>query len=467
MSDSRQPPAAKPVGASFRDPSGFVFSRDGLFFRQVNLSYREQYNQFIDSGLYDALVKGKLLLPHEVVDTPPAQSDISFQVLFPEQLRFVSYPYEWSFSQFKDAALATLNIQKIALEHGMSLKDSSAYNIQFRHGLPTLIDSLSFEPYQEGKPWVAYRQFCQHFLAPLSLASLRDIHFLSMLKVDLDGIPLDFASRVLPSRTRIQPALLLHIHAHAASQKRYASAGSSPKDTSRQVSRNAMLGLIDSLESAVRKLEWEKTSTAWASYYEADHNYTPNALDHKTRLVSEYLQIIKPRIVWDLGANTGVFSRLASNSGAFTLAFDYDPGAVELNYREVREKGEADLLPLVQDLTNPSPGIGWQNRERSGLIERANADAVMALALIHHLAIGNNLPLDHLASFFQSLGRWLIVEFVPKEDSQVQRLLATREDIFPHYTAESFEAAFQNKFAIRRSDLITESVRRLYLLEKL
>lgn len=465
MNQSPGSPAGQPLEASFRDPNGFIFSYEGQIYRQINLQYQENYSHLIDSGLYNALLNAGLIIRHEEVNIPAVLPDRVYKIIQPDPLRFVSYPYEWSFSQLKDAARTTLQIQKTALKFGMSLKDSSAYNVQFHGSHPCLIDTLSFEMYKEGKPWVAYRQFCQHFLAPLSLMAYRDTHLSQLLKFDLDGLPLDFTSRLLPWRTRMVPALLLHIHLHAASQKRYASAGSMKLDSTRQVTRNAMLGLIDSLDSAIERLEWKRTATSWADYYLADHNYTPEALEHKKQIVVEYLEQIKPGIVWDLGANTGMFSRLASERGAFTLAFDSDPGAVELCYRESRSKNENLLLPLLQDLTNPSPGIGWQNQERAGLIERANADAIMALALIHHLAIGNNLPFDRLASFFHRLGQWLIIEFVPKDDSQVQRLLAAREDIFYNYTIESFELAFQSTYSIQRVEQIHGSDRRLYLME--
>jgi len=453
------------LGGSFRDPSGFLFERDGTLYRQINRTYQEDYTHLIESGLYAALVEDHAIISHQEVEIPAPLPEIAYKVIQPEKLAFISYPYEWSFSQLKDAALATLRLQEKGLEFGMSLKDSSAYNIQFHHGRPVLIDTLSFEKYQEGKPWTAYRQFCQHFLAPLSLAAYRDIHFTQLLRVDLDGIPLDFTSRLLPRRTRLSPGLLFHIHLHAASQRRYADAAAVSINSQRQVTRAALLGLIDSLRSAVSRLEWRKTTTAWADYYQADHNYTAPALEHKKQIVSAYLEQVKPGVVWDLGANTGVFSRLACERGAFTIAFDYDPGAVEINYKEMKSKKESRLLPLVQDLTNTSPGIGWQNKERSSLGERANADLLMALALIHHLVIGNNLPLEHLASFFHQLGHWLVIEFVPKDDSQIQRLLRNRQDIFTDYSVEVFERVFGEKYLIRQVEQIRESGRRLYLME--
>lgn len=455
------------INASFRDPSGFLFTRDGVLYRQVNQSYRKDYDLLMQSGLYEKLVKGKKLIPHQEVEIPPALPGIAYRVIQPERVEFISYPYEWSFSQLKDAALLTLSIQKTALEMGLSLKDASAYNIQFHRGRPVLIDSLSFEAYQEGKPWVAYRQFCQHFLAPLALMVYRDVRLSQLMRVYIDGVPLDLASELLPTRTRLNFGLMAHIHLHASAQKRYSDAPEQAQTQTqgRTMNKMGLLGVIDSLKGAVSALKWEPKGTEWGDYYDAT-NYTRAAFDYKSELVKEFLQKIQPHQVWDLGANTGVFSRLAASSGIMTISSDIDPAAVEKNYREMREKKETSILPLVLDLTNPSPGIGWQNRERDSFAGRGPVDAVMALALVHHLAISNNVPLTDLAAFFASLGHWLIVEFIPKEDSQVQRLLMTREDIFPSYNKEGFEEAFQTVFTIQECRAIEGSKRILYLMEQ-
>ncbi|NIS80480.1 MAG: SAM-dependent methyltransferase [Anaerolineales bacterium] len=454
------------IPASFRDPSGFLFSREGQLYRQINETYREQYQALMDSGLYASLVRDGLLLEHTEVDATPAEPAMAFKIIRPESLPFISYPYEWCFGQLKDAALTTLAIQKRALEFGMSLKDCSAYNIQFHRGRPVLIDTLSFELYIEGEPWVAYRQFCQHFLAPLALMALQDVRLNQLLRVNIDGVPLDLASNLLPGRTKLNLGLRVHIHAHAASQRRYADKIVDKETVSRKMSRTSFLGWIDSLERSVRGLEWEIAETEWGDYYDATHNYTPAALDHKRQTVDAYLESIQPTDVWDLGANVGFFSRLASNRGIPTLAFDIDPAAVEQNYRTSKAEGEENLLPLLLDLTNPSPNLGWHNQERDSLLDRGPADAILALAFVHHMAISNNVPLNMLADFFHHLGTWLIVEFVPKTDSQVQRLLAMREDIFPDYTREGFERLFEDKFTIQETTPIRESERMLYLMKR-
>ena len=391
----------------------------------------------------------------------------AYRVIRPERISFISYPYEWCFSQLQDAALTTLRIQELALERGLTLKDASAYNIQFRNGRPLLIDTLSFEPYAEGTPWVGYRQFCQHFLATLALMACRDVRLGQLFRVHIDGVPLDFASRLLFASTRFRFGLLTHIHLHARSQARHANdaAASATAAGAARVSRMGLRGLIDSLRSLVRSLSWEPGGTEWGDYYE-ETNYSASASEHKLELVRKLVASVRPATVWDLGGNTGLFSRLAVDAGAHVTSWDVDPAAVEKNYRHLRAEGPRPLLPLLLDLTNPSSAIGWANEERSSLCGRGPVDLVMALALIHHLAISNNVPLARVAEFFASLGPHLLIEFVPKHDSQVQRLLATREDIFDGYTRAGFEAAFGRRYETIEAHPIPESARTLYLLRR-
>ena len=454
-----------PLGSSFRDPSGFVFLRDGVLYRQVNERHREHYDLLIGSGLYRRLVDDGLLVAHEEVDPGLAATEGGYLVLRPERVPFVAYPYEWCFGQLKEAALATLRIQRTAMDAGLSLRDASAYNIQFVDGRPVLIDTLSFERLPEGRPWVAYRQFCQHFLAPLALASYRDVRLLGLLRDHLDGIPLDLAAGLLPRRARTRMPLLLHLFLHARSQTRHAAdAPSETPRAGRPFSPQAFRGLVDSLEKGVRALSWEPGRTTWSDYYAEAEHYPAAAMEHKEAVVGAFLDQIRPRTVWDLGANTGRLSRLASSRGIPTVAFDLDPAAVELDHREVTRAGETRLLPLVQDLANPSPALGWDGHERMSLAERGPADLAMALALVHHLAIGNNVPLGRLARTMRGYGEHLIVEWVPKEDPKVQGMLATREDVFDGYTRSGFEAAFAEPFEVLRREELRGTGRSLYLM---
>lgn len=461
MKTMMKQPKNKIEPSSFRDPSGYLFWEEGMLYRRINHSYKNDYDEFLNSGLYESLVEKGLLISHQEVSLSGIKDEQIYKIIKPDLIPFISYPYEWSFSQLKAAALTTLRIQKLALEKGLSLKDCSAYNIQFAGYKPVFIDTLSFERYREGEPWVAYKQFCQHFLAPLALMSIKDIRLGRLLQLHIDGIPLDLASSLLPAKTRLSFSLLSHIHLHSKAQKHYADKGE--KKTTRKVSKFAIRGLVDSLESIVRKLKWSPGGTEWADYYN-DTNYSQSAVEAKKRIISEFFNDLNPSMVWDLGANTGIFSRLASRRSKYTVSFDVDPSAVEKNYLQGAGSKETSLLPLVMDLTNPSPGIGWSNQERLSLLQRGPADTVMALALIHHLAISNNLPFEKICGFLAEICSTLIIEFIPKDDSQVQRLLSTREDIFNGYSREYFESEFRNKFKILRSEDIPDSKRVLYLM---
>lgn len=435
------------ISSSFRDPSGYVFEEDGVIYRKISDTYKDTLMELGKSGLYDNLVDNRLMVPFKI---------ISEDTIMPEMVKFISYPYEWSFSQLKDAALVTLEIAKRSLYRGMILKDASAYNIQFHKGRPMLIDHLSFEVYKEGEPWIAYKQFCEHFLAPLVLMSYKDVRLSQLLRIYIDGIPLDLTNSLLPLRTYFNPNLLLHIRAHSASQKRYADKSMRVKG---KVGRNSLLGLIDNLESCIKKLEWKPKGTEWIDYYEGNSEY----IESKKKLVEEFLNKSNPKTVWDLGSNIGLFGRLTR---AQTISFDIDPACVELNYLTVKEKKESSILPLLLDLTNPSPGIGWENKERTTIWERGHADTILALALVHHLAISNNLPLNMIAGFLKNICNSLIIEFIPKSDPKIQKLLVTRKDIFPDYTQEAFEEEFGKLFTIQESKEIESSGRILYLMKE-
>ncbi len=454
-----------PLASSFRDPSGFLFRRGSGLYRQINLSYQTAYEKLLGSGLYQALTEEGWLLPHEETSEAPAQPKEAYRVIRPQPIPFISYPYEWCFSQLQNAALLTLKIQRKALGFGMSLKDASAYNVQFLDGRPVLIDTLSFEPYREGSPWIAYRQFCQHFLAPLALMSCKDGRLGRLLQLHLDGIPLDLADSLLPWAARWRPGLFLHLRLHAAAQRRFAE--TTPGPAGRKMDLKGMLGLLDHLEGTLRGLRWKAQPGEWERYLD-QHSYGAEGFEHKKQVVEQFLDDVRPvpRVAWDLGANTGLFSRLASRRGIFTVAWEMDAGCVERNYLESIRAGERNLLPLVMDLTNPSPAVGWANRERDPWLERGSADLVLALAILHHLAIANHVPLDQVLGLMARAGRWLIIEFIPKEDPQLRPMLFEREGGFPDYTQAGFEKAAASLFSIRRSEPVRGTRRTLYLMER-
>lgn len=449
--------------SSFRDPSGFIFYEDSVLYRQINQSYRQQFEKLTDSGLYEKLVSENLIVKYEYIGQKTEDPAI-LCVIKPERVPFISYPYEWSFGQLKDAALATLRINRLAADYGMILKDASAYNIQFVKGAPKLIDSLSFDFYEEGKPWIAYGQFCRHFLAPLFLAAQVDIRLLQLMRVYIDGIPIDLASKLLKRGKGF--GVKQHIHWHAKSLSKHSEDGKQPdKLRTARVSRFNYIAMIDSLIRTVDRIQLNAVKTEWMDYYDAT-NYSNKALNEKEAIVARLAEQTVCGHVWDLGANDGRFSRIVLAHGAQSVvAFDIDPIAVERNYQKVKND-ETDILPLILDLTNPSPGIGFANKERLPADKRQKPDCILALALIHHLAISNNLPFEKIAEWLAGLTENLIIEFVPKSDSQVRVLLATRDDIFNNYTQMDFEAVFKVYFDLVKAERVTESERTIYLFKK-
>lgn len=462
MSDATGTPRIDSLGGSFRDPSGFVFRRDGRLLRQVNRRYADHYDLLLSSGLYERLVADGLLVAHREIEGAGGEA---YRLLEPELIPFISYPYEWCFSQLRDAALVTLRIHRLAIEHGMALKDASAFNVQFRNGQPLLIDTLSFDRYREGEPWVAYGQFCRHFLAPLALMSKRDIRLSQLLRSNIDGIPLDLARRLLPSSSAWSPSLLVHLTMHAAFSKKAAGGHERVRGSGRQMSRNAMFGLIDSLERSVRSLSW-KIGGEWVDYYDDPNQTSEEVSSAKEAIVDALLAKLSPGSLWDIGGNRGRYSRIALRHHAPVISLDGDPGAVEVNYLTARSSRE-NLLPLWIDLANPSPAIGWNESERESLLQRGPADTAVALALMHHLAISNNVPFDALADFFAATTRRsLLIEYVPKNDPKVVQLLLNREDVFDSYSEAAFVSAMERRFTLVERAELPGSERVLLLMDK-
>jgi hypothetical protein len=460
---SLDPPEQHRISSSFRDPAGFVFLREGVVHRSVSPAYAGEYRRLIECGLYQDLVERGWLVAHEEL------SERDAIILRPDQVPYVSYPYEWSFSQYQAAARLTLNVQKLALRHDMCLKDASAYNVQFFGCRPRFIDTLSFAPLDATSPWVAYRQFCEHFLGPLTLMSSVDPSLHALVAVHLEGIPLAVTSRLLPWTSYLRYSTLAHLHLHARSQARHGDDASNADGPARKARMNRRMheALIESLLRAVNRCSVPQTKTQWSHYYDTT-NYSDLAMDAKQAIVARWLeQHARPgETVHDLGANTGRFSTIAALSGHYVVAHDVDGAAVERHYLARRREDTSDMvLPLVLDLTRPSPAIGWALGERSSFPERCARSFVLALALVHHIAIGNNTPLPQVSAFLATIASRLVIEFVPKSDSQVVRMLATREDIFTGSDAAGFESAFAAHFRLLDRKPVGESGRTLYLYE--
>jgi hypothetical protein len=464
----RSSPAAYPDNvqrefSSFRDPSGFIFQSGGEIFRCVNLRYGPQYKHAAESGLYASCVKDGLLVPFE-----ESARDFGFTqsaaVLKPTLVPQITYPYEWCFNQLKDAALLTLQVHLRALEHGMVLKDASAYNIQLiAADRLCLIDHLSFDFLAQHGAWPAYGQFCRNFLAPLALMSCVDLRLGRMLQVHLDGIPLDLASRLLPVSTRFRIGLQMHLHLHARMIARHGH--TNKKAEFRKLTAAQMVTLARSLEHTIAALRPDRRPTEWGDYASCS-NYSSCARDAKLAGVRQMVEQVKPRVIWDIGGNDGTYSRALSGLAQRIVCMDADPMAVNRNYVACRRERIANVIPLIVEFTNPSPDLGFANRERSSLEQRGKPDMAMVLALIHHLAITHNLPFAYIASCLADLCGHLVIEFVPPHDPQVKRLLVNRGGIFDGYADDGFRAAFSNYFSILRELPIADTDRKLFLMQR-
>lgn len=455
------PPVTIHHPSSYRDPSGFIFEKNAVLYRQVNLSFKEHFDHFIQSGHYDSLVNKGLLIPHEVIHENLTGSREYYITLKPEKIGFISFPYEWSFNMLKDAALLTLKLAKEALAFGMILKDATPYNIQWHKGQLVFIDTLSFEKYEE-TPWIAYRQFCENFLGPLLIMHYSKKQMPGLMLGWPDGIPLDIVSSLLPKRSRFSIYTYLHIHLHA----KYSEKKKGQADAVKKFSKQKLLNLISSLESLISQLKTPLQKSTWSEYYK-EASQRNDYLDQKKKIISAWADAMTDiKTSADLGANEGEFSRILSAKNIPVVAADFDPYCINALYEMVKNNKEQNIQPVILDLSAPSPSIGVNNEERDSFIERANFDLLMALAVVHHLAIGKNIPLDMIAGMFSRLGRNLIIEFVPKDDEKVKLMLAQKKDIYSHYDEAHFTSSFGKYFSIIDKKSIPGSVRVLYLMKK-
>ncbi len=446
--------------ASYKDPSGFIFQASGKFYRQVNKIYAGHYDLLTKSGLSSFLQEKKLLLPHEEVSENLLHSDDWYLTLLPEQVPFTSYPYEWCFEQLKDAALLTLEIVKLSIDKEMILKDATPYNVQFLNGRPVFIDTLSFEKYDPSLPWIAYRQFCESFLFPLLLSHYHKTSIQPYLNSYPNGVPVNITAKLLPWKSRLNPGVWLHVFLQNKLSKK-----TNKTVSANSFSKNKLFNLISHLDGIIRDLN-NTDKTEWSNYY-AESISSQEYLGKKEEIISNLLQKMEGRKLLDLGANDGFFSLLAASKNFDVTAIDKDDQCINTLYKKVKEENITNILPLCMDLMNPSPASGFANNERASFGERIHADTVMALALVHHLAIGYNLPLSKIAEYLYGFSHQLIIEFVPKQDEKVQLLLQNKKDIYPEYTREHFENIFQQRFTVTEKVQVPGSDRIIYLMKRL
>jgi hypothetical protein len=443
---------------SFRDPDGFVYKiSDGSIRRRVFPSCYPDLDGLMESGLYHELVEANLMIRHEEEFPLP-----EYRTLRPEVLPFISYPYEWSFQQLKDAALTTLTIQERALNRGMTLKDASAFNIQFKGHQPLLLDSLSFERLCKDAPWKAYRQFCRNFLAPLLVAA-RYPSLNGLWLGELDGFDLKLASSLLPLKSWFSFGTLMHIHLTAMMEENPQKAATKNRNAKLKSSLNSQLGLIQALISSVSKISSRSSTTHWSTYYE-ENTYSNEDFEKKKNFVLDAVRSSSPKNVWDFGANTGHFSFAVAPLVDSVVSLEYDSECVSAMYNRTKSEQIKNLLPIRQNLLNPSPSLGWGGAERASLHSRGPCDLGLCLALIHHICLVGNVPLEMIAHEFSLLCRTLVIEFVNPEDIRAAQLLERKPMLTDRYKKEIFEHAFNLYFNVVRT--LPLETRQLYYLER-
>ncbi|MFH2204197.1 MAG: methyltransferase [Elusimicrobiota bacterium] len=453
--------------ASFRDRSGRVLLADGAVYRCLSAGALADWNRLKDTAFFRRMTDDGRL-----VGTREADADKSSRLMPPgdwigllehDVIPFVSYPYEWSFGMLRDAALLQLDILLAALREGLTLKDASAFNIQWRGARPVFIDMLSFAPYRKGAPWAGYRQFCQMFLYPLFLQAYRDVPFHPWTRGAIEGITPEQCRRLLSLRDLLRPGVFTHVYLQAKLQERCGGAGRDARSDLERVGFDEKLirANLRSLRGLVESLHWRPARSEWSEYGD-DHSYAAEDHAAKKAFVEEAAAEKRRTLVWDLGANRGDFSRLAAEHADCVLAMDADHLVVERLYQELKKDGRDNILPLVMNVADASPGLGWRGAERRSLPERGRPGLVLCLALLHHMVITHNIPLAEFVAWLAELGGDLVIEFIDKQDPMVRRLLLNKADQYADYERSCFESCLSRYFTIVRQQALSGERRVLY-----
>ena len=457
---------------SFRDRDSRVVLTGDTVLRAISPEGAADWDLLSGSGLLTELVeKGELVGTREV-DAGRLQDGDELlpngvaRVLEHDRIPFVSYPYEWTFSMLQDAALLQLDIALESIDRGLMLKDATPYNVQFVGSKPVFIDIGSFEKLPEGEPWVGYRQFCMLFLYPLMFQAHRDLPFHPWLRGSIDGIqPID-AIKVFSLRDRLKPGVFLHTSLHARLDRRANRSGpGSAEDNAkkREVKPEAVRAHLASMRKLISKLRWKAGETAWSGYRQ-DNTYSGDDDLAKQKFVKSVVEADRPGLTWDMGCNDGAYSRIADTASDRVVAFDFDHATVESLYRSLKEEGNETILPLVGNIADPSPGLGWRGLERRTLEDRGKPDLVMALALIHHVSITANIPIADFLEWAAGLGSTLVIEFPKRDDPMVEALLANKQEgANPDYELENFERELERRFTIERREELPTGHRVMFL----
>jgi SAM-dependent methyltransferase len=449
----------KRIAASYKDPDSVVFKAGDLVYRQINKSYLSDYRLLHQSGLYDVLTQKQFLLSHREVSSPIFDEHTQATTILPEQLHVITYPHEWSFRQWKDAALRLLEILEISLCHEMILKDATPLNMQMHRGKMVWMDTASFASYEKNRPWIAYRQFCECFLAPLLLMHYNYADAGKLFQQYPNGISMKQLSRLLPFKARFNVHVLMHVYVQASFK------GSTKTHQQTHVLRQKKLAaIIDSLKTCIGKLEPRYINFDWDLYYQSLWT-SEDYLKEKTNAVERFLKDISIKTAVDIGCNTGYFTRLLAAKQIQVIAADSSASAVDELYAQVCKNNETAIYTCIQDLSSPTPAEGLLLAERDSFFTRAKSDLVVAVALIHHLCIAKNIPITSFLQSLAVLGDYAITEFVPKTDSNVQLMLKNRKDVFANYTQMHFETEAKKIFDIMQQHTL-QNGRILYLLRK-
>jgi len=462
------PPSGTPRfdPGSFRDPDTRVFHHDGAVFRALSERALAEWRQLAGTRFYERLsAQGRLIGTREANgrEALPELAAAWAGVLEHERLPVISYPYEWSFGMLQDAALLQLDLTLAALDEAMTLKDATPFNIQWIGARPTFIDMGSFTAYEPGAPWAGYRQFCETFLYPLLLQAYRNLPFQPWLRGRLDGMRAEECRSCLSARDYLRPGVLAHVYLQAKAQARFEDSDVDVKEALHAAGFGA--GLIRNNVSRLRRtvagLRWKPARSTWSDY-QRTHSYDDADLERKTDFVSRVLRTRRWPLVWDIGCNTGVYSRLAAGHADYVLALDADQLVVERLYRSLQAEAHGNVLPLVADVADPSPGLGWRGQERRPLADRAAPDLLLCLALAHHVVIGRNVPLADFIAWLAGFGADVVLEFVDRGDPMVERLLRNRREQAIDYSREAAEASLQNHFEIAGRETLASGTRTVY-----
>src|SRR3954451_22155982 len=363
----------------------------------------------------------------------------------------------------KDAALVQLDLLLASLEHDLVLKDSTPYNVQFKGARPVFVEVGSFERIREGEPWVGYRQFCMLYLYPLLLQAVKDVPFQPWMRGSIDGITPSQMRNVMSFRDRFRRGMFTNVFLHARLEAKYADRpGEVKQEVSRVFKKELFVANVRKMRKLVERLSWDPPEGVWTAYGERN-SYTDDDAKRKDEFVRQVATSQPWNLVWDIGANNGRYSRIAAEGAKTVVAVAAAQGPVELLYRDLKEEGNEQILTLTMNLADPSPGLGWRGLERKALPDRGKPDLVLALALVHHVAISANVPVREFLGWLASLGCSLVIEFPTREDPMVKRLLAgKRSEEHPDYELGYFEAALKEMCDVDRSERLGSGTRVLY-----